>query len=73
MSLRTNKRQAAVEFILCLFAFHAAQNILLPVHVVIFGFFSAQADQFLQNLLAVPNGGGEQLLSVCGNLVRIKA
>jgi len=54
----------AGETVIVIAASHLAQNLLLPVHIVIFGLCFALADQFLQNRLAVLDGGGEHLLPV---------
>jgi len=54
----------AGEAVVWFSALHLAQDFLLPVHIVILGFFLALAGQFLQNRLSVLDGGGEHLLSI---------
>ena len=53
-------------------ALHLAQDFLLPVHIVILGFFLALAGQFLQNRLSVFDGGGEHLLPVLRYSFKVK-
>ena len=54
----------AGEAVIRFSALHLAQDFLIPVHIVIFGFFLALAGQFLQNRLSVLDGGREHLLPV---------
>ena len=54
----------AGKTVILIAAFHLAQDFLIPVHIVILGFFLALAGQFLQNRLSVFEGGGEHLLPV---------
>ena len=45
-------------------ALHLAQDFLIPVQIIVLGFFLALAGQFLQNRLSVLNRSGEHLLPV---------
>ena len=63
----------AGEAVVWFSAFHLAQDFLIPVHIVILGFFLALADQCLQDRLAVLDRCRQYLLPVVGYLVRVES
>ena len=62
----------AGEAVVLVAALHLAQDLLVPVHIIVLGFFLALADQFFQNRLSVFDGGREHLFPVFRHLVRVK-